>query len=83
VFDEPTSGLDYTHMMRMGRLLEQLKEEGRFLFVITHDYEFIVKCCDRVVRIEDGRVVDNFRLNEAGYQKLRAYAKSRVARLSV
>jgi energy-coupling factor transport system ATP-binding protein len=62
VFDEQTSGLDYTHMMQMGKLLEQLREEDRFIFVISHDYEFVVKCCDRVICLKDGEVVNNFRL---------------------
>jgi energy-coupling factor transport system ATP-binding protein len=72
VFDEPTSGLDYSHMMQMGKLLKRLKDDARFMFVITHDYEFVVKCCDRVIHIDGGGVSGSFRLDEAGYEKLKS-----------
>jgi energy-coupling factor transport system ATP-binding protein len=61
VFDEPTSGLDYTHMVQMGQLLKRLKDEGCLLLVITHDHEFVARCCDRVLRMADGGVAESFR----------------------
>lgn len=71
VFDEPTSGLDYTHMIQTGKLMEQLKKEDRFIFIITHDYEFIVKCCDSILHITKGKSADYFPLNKDGYSHLR------------
>ena len=49
VLDEPTSGLDYTHMVQTGYLLEQLKRAGCLILVVTHDREFVVRCCDSVL----------------------------------
>lgn len=56
LFDEPTSGLDYRHMREVAGLLRRLSEQGRTVFVSTHDPELIALCCDRVIRISDGRI---------------------------
>lgn len=52
--DEPTSGLDWASMMGVAQLLRDLAEEGRGIVVITHDYEFLLAACDRVLRIGEG-----------------------------
>ena len=56
LFDEPTSGLDYRHMREVAGLLRRLSEQGRTVFVSTHDPELIGLCCDQVIRIRNGRV---------------------------
>lgn len=47
-FDEPTSGLDLYHMKEVADILKFLKEEGKSVFVITHDSELIEECCTNV-----------------------------------
>lgn len=49
ILDEPTSGLDHHHMEQVGSLLQQLKEEGKAIIVITHDEELAADWCDRIV----------------------------------
>ncbi len=41
IFDEPTSGLCYGSMVSIKKILEELKNSGKKVIVITHDYEFI------------------------------------------
>ena len=53
VLDEPTSGLDYYHMTQVAHLLQQLKEQGAAVLVITHDEELAAGWCDRVIYLED------------------------------
>ncbi len=53
VLDEPTSGLDYYHMTQVAQLLNQLKEQGAAVLVITHDEELAAGWCDRVIYLED------------------------------
>ena len=53
VLDEPTSGLDYYHMTQVANLLQQLKEQGAAVLVITHDEELAAGWCDRVIYLED------------------------------
>ncbi len=72
-FDEPTSGLDFTSMIKTSTLLKGLQEKDRFMFIITHDYELIASVCDSVIHIEDGRVQDQYNLNQAGIAKLRRF----------
>lgn len=54
--DEPTSGLDLENMNRVGALLNGLRSEGKTIFVITHDYEFLLNTCDRVLWLENGTI---------------------------
>lgn len=73
VFDEPTSGLDFNHMMQTAELLGQLKGSERYIFVITHDYEFILSACDEIIEIEDGVLKNNYLLDEKGLQTLKTF----------
>ena len=73
VFDEPTSGLDFSHMMQTVGLLEQLKSPDIYIFVITHDYEFIISACDEVIEISSGDLKCNYFLDDEGIQKLKKF----------
>ena len=54
IFDEPTSGLDHYHMEQVGKMLVQLKNQGKSLLVITHDEELAADWCDRIIDLEKG-----------------------------
>lgn len=56
VFDEPTSGLDYDGMMQVASLLQKLSQQGKIIFVVTHDYEFICKACTRMLNFSNQRL---------------------------
>ena len=51
VFDEPTSGLDYRHMCEVSAVIKKLAKAGHIVIVVSHDNEFIMSCCDKVLRI--------------------------------
>ena len=53
LFDEPTSGLDYTHMLQIGEILRNLKDQGKTVIVVTHDRELIKECCDCEICLRD------------------------------
>ncbi len=69
-FDEPTSGLDRDSMIRVSKQLKMLSEQGRIVFVITHDFEFVTETCQRVVCIDEGRVKDDFYISPSTGHKL-------------
>lgn len=46
IFDEPTSGLDGRNMLLIAEQLKNAVKNGKTVLVITHDEEFISKCCD-------------------------------------
>ncbi|MFA9465679.1 MAG: ABC transporter ATP-binding protein [Velocimicrobium sp.] len=51
VFDEPTSGLDYANMMTVSTRIKKIADSGRIVIVVTHDKEFMLSTCDRVLKI--------------------------------
>lgn len=72
VFDEPTSGLDFHHMEQTARLLRSLG--GRqTLFVVTHDPELIIRCCNYVLHLEGGRIKEQYALDGNGGENLRQF----------
>lgn len=63
-FDEPTSGLDNDSMKSVAEMIQQLAAEGRMIFVISHDYEFLLAACTRILYLQDGVISDDFPLND-------------------
>ena len=63
-FDEPTSGLDYDSMMSVCDLIISVTGRENASVVITHDYEFILSACNRVVLLEDGIITEDFPLDD-------------------
>lgn len=72
-FDEPTSGLDYKHMKEVANVLRQVRDTGITVYVITHDLELILDCCTDIVQFENGSIIDQFQMDEAGLEKIRNY----------
>jgi putative ABC transport system ATP-binding protein len=57
--DEPTGNLDTRSTKDVMQILHNLKNEGRTVIVITHDNE-IAEQAERVIRIRDGKVVEDY-----------------------
>lgn len=55
--DEPTGALDQKTSTEIIELLQVInREEGKTIILVTHDPD-IAAYCDRIIRIEDGRIV--------------------------
>lgn len=52
VFDEPTSGLDYQHMIEVSDMIYSLKNHNKIILVISHDFEFLDRTCDKLFHME-------------------------------
>jgi putative ABC transport system ATP-binding protein len=63
--DEPTGNLDSAHGQEVMRLLRELNEEGTTLVMVTHSAEHAA-LASRTVRLLDGRVLIDARLEHAG-----------------
>jgi putative ABC transport system ATP-binding protein len=64
--DEPTGNLDSTTgKVVLDLLLELNRQEGATLVLVTHDPE-LSHVADRIVRLRDGRIVDEIRLKHHG-----------------
>ena len=75
VFDEPTSGLDYRQMLAVSATLKKLATSGKTLLVIAHDPEFILNSCQSVIRMEHGKVVEQYPLLGNEIQLVKAMVK--------
>jgi iron complex transport system ATP-binding protein len=58
ILDEPTAALDLHYQIEVAQLLRRLADErGLTLLVTTHDLQFAWQVCDRVVLLQQGRVL--------------------------
>ncbi|WHT22594.1 ABC transporter ATP-binding protein [Crossiella sp. CA-258035] len=71
--DEPTSGLDPVNARRVRELVLAEKDNGKTIFLTTHDMATAEALCDRVAFVVDGRIV------ELGAPKELMVARSRRA----
>ena len=55
-FDEPTAGLDPVNAQKIKRYIVKLKNEGKTIFVTTHDMTTADELCDRVSFIAGGEI---------------------------
>ncbi|MHA2937079.1 amino acid ABC transporter ATP-binding protein [Vibrio sp. RC27] len=57
LFDEPTSALDPEKVNEVLQVIEDLAKEGITMVIVTHEMNFAFKVSDRVVFMEQGRIV--------------------------
>jgi polar amino acid transport system ATP-binding protein len=58
LFDEPTSALDPERVGEVLRVMRALAEEGLTMLVVTHEMGFAREVADRVVFLDQGRIVE-------------------------
>ena len=58
LFDEPTSALDPELIGEVLKVMEDLAHEGATMIVVTHELHFAREAADRVVFLQDGRIVE-------------------------
>ncbi len=58
LFDEPTSALDPELIGEVLRVMEDLAHSGTTMIVVTHEMHFAQEAADRVVFMEEGRIVE-------------------------
>ncbi|MFV0412743.1 MAG: ABC transporter ATP-binding protein [Oscillospiraceae bacterium] len=73
VFDEPTSGLDYGNMQLVAGLLQTLAGQGKIIFVVTHDYEFLISACSRILQFGGSALQQDYPLNKEGLLRLQGF----------
>ena len=64
LFDEPTSGLDLFHMRQVADSVKELADSGKTIVIVTHDPEFILRCCNYVIHLENGRLEESYFLQD-------------------
>lgn len=56
-FDEPTAGLDPVNAKKLKGHIQELKKQGKTIFITTHNMNTADELCDRVSFIVDGELV--------------------------
>ena len=57
--DEPTSGLDPATALEIQRLILSKKNEGKTIFLTTHNMTEAEKLCDKISLLCDGKIVEH------------------------
>ncbi len=65
LFDEPTSGLDLFHMRQVADSVKELAGSGKTVVIVTHDPEFILRCCNYVIHLENGKIEESYPLEDS------------------
>ncbi|NLK95151.1 MAG: ATP-binding cassette domain-containing protein, partial [Clostridiales bacterium] len=55
--DEPTGALDKKTGEEVLEIFKSLKKEGKTVIIVTHDIN-IANQCERIIRIEDGQIIN-------------------------
>ncbi|MGB0453482.1 MAG: ABC transporter ATP-binding protein [Bacteriovoracaceae bacterium] len=59
LYDEPTAGLDPINTQRIVKVMKRFKAMGQSSIFVTHDIPSAFEICDRIVMINEGKVVFN------------------------
>ena len=61
--DEPTGALDSNTSAEVMSLIQKINNSGKTILVVTHE-EDIAKMCKRIVRLKDGVIVEDKKINQ-------------------
>ena len=61
--DEPTGALDSNTSSEVMSLIQKINNSGKTILVVTHE-EDIAKMCKRIVRLKDGVIVEDKKINQ-------------------
>ena len=64
ILDEPLSGLDANSVIIVKELISNLAKEGKTIFYCSHMMDIVEKVSDRIVLINQGRVIANGSIEE-------------------
>jgi ABC-2 type transport system ATP-binding protein len=64
IFDEPTSGLDPVAHIEIRNLIESLRDQGKTVFLSSHQLSDVELVCDRVAILNYGRMVKTGAVDE-------------------
>src|SRR5437868_53755 len=64
ILDEPTNGLDPLNQQEFARMVKEVRDEGRTVFLSSHILSEVEHMCSRVAIIREGRLVRVGGINE-------------------
>ncbi|MGL5973175.1 MAG: ATP-binding cassette domain-containing protein [Oscillospiraceae bacterium] len=61
--DEPTGALDSKTTEQVLKIISDIAEKGKLVIIVTHS-DKVAKMGNRIVRIEDGEIIENIQINQ-------------------
>jgi len=77
IFDEPTRGIDVGAKSEIYKLLNDLAEQGKAIIVISSELPEIIRICNRVLVMCEGRITGELMGEEIDQNKIMQYAIKR------
>lgn len=76
--DEPHTGLDQGAIGILNHVILSMKEKGTTTLMVTHDFKQAVEICDRIIMMKNGKIVDDFLLQERNLEYVSKRYRTRV-----
>lgn len=64
LLDEPHTGLDQGAISILNNVILSMKEKGTTTLMVTHDFKQAAEICDRIIIVKNGKIVDDFRIED-------------------
>ena len=68
ICDEPTGNLDENTSMEIMKVLEEINKLGTTIIMVTHDTEIVNKMKKRVILLDSGRIVKDYKEGEYNHE---------------
>ena len=69
ICDEPTGNLDENTSMEIMKVLEEINKLGTTIIMVTHDTEIVNKMKKRVILLDSGRIVRDYKEGEYTHER--------------
>ena len=74
ILDEPFASLDPTSQIRLKNILKTLKtSKSMTILISSHDLNHVTEVCDRIILMEKGVILKDFRTNSHSLKELEDY----------
>ena len=70
ICDEPTGNLDENTSMEIMKVLDEINKLGTTIIMVTHDTEIVNKMKKRVILLDSGRIVKDYKEGEYVHESI-------------
>jgi heme exporter protein A len=64
LLDEPHTGLDQGAIAILNNVILSMKNKGTTTLMVTHDFKQAAEICDRIIIIKNGKIVEDFKIED-------------------
>jgi ABC-type sugar transport system ATPase subunit len=72
--DDPTRGIDVGAKQDIYRLIDELAAEGKAIILVSSELPELLRCCDRILVLNEGRAAALYEAHEATQEKIMSAA---------